>query len=185
MRVTASVLAVVAALTLCVWGGALAYDAIDSLTDGARIGKTRTPIPGTTDVELEKGKHVVFYEIDTSSVPDVDDSSLPAFDLRIRRGGDGAPLELDDYGSDFTVESGGRTARAALTVKVPSDGRYRIAASGRPDAGDPAVVLGRPVTRRVLRLVLGLAALVGGLALGTLVIAVTAVLALRKRQAAG
>jgi hypothetical protein len=183
VRALAAAIGVVAALGLCVLGGVLTYDAIDSLADGARQGETRTPIPGSTDVHLDKGKYVVFYEVDASSVPDADSIAVPAFRLSIRRSGDGRALELEDYGSDFTVDSGGRAARAADTVRVPDDGRYRITTSGRPDDADPAVVLGRPVTRRVLRLVLGLATFVAGLALGLLVIAVVTGLALRRRRA--
>ena len=184
VRGLAAALGVAAALGLCVWGGALTYGAVDSLTDGARLGESRTPIPGVTDVELEEGKYVVFYEVDASSVAGEERIPVPALDLSIRRAGDGSPLRLDQYGSDFRVESGGRAAQAALTVRIPSGARYRITVTGRPDAADPAVVLGRPVTRRVLRLVLGLAALVAGLALGILVIAVTVVLSLRKRRTA-
>lgn len=186
VRGLAAALGVAAALGLCVWGGTLAYDAIDSLTDGARIGETRTPIPGTTDVELDEGKYVVFYEVDASTTGDEERIPVPRLLTTIRRDGDGPPLEIDDYGGSFRVESGGRAAQAAATVRVPSDGRYRIAALGRADSADPAVVLGRPVTRRVLRLVVGLAALVAGLGLGILVIAVAAGLSLRaKRQPLG
>lgn len=182
MRATAAVLAGAAALALCAWGGTLAYGAIDSLTDGARIGETRTAIPGTTDAELDEGKHVLFYEVDSSTTTGDERIPVPPLRVTIRRSGDGPPLRLEDYGGSFRVESGGRAAQAAATVRIPSDGRYRITAAGRPDAADPAVVLGRPVTRRVLRLVLGLAAFVAGLALGVLVIAVAAGLALREHR---
>jgi hypothetical protein len=182
VRALATVIGVLVSLALCVWGGVLAYDAVDSLTDGARIGETRTPIPGRTDIDLDEGKHVVFYEVSASSVPAAEDIVVPALDLSIRRGGDGRSLELEDYGSEFNVESGGRAAKAAFTVRIPGDGRYRITTSGSADAAQPAVVLGKPVTRRVLRLVLGLAAFVAGLALGILVIAVAAGLAFRDRR---
>ena len=184
MRAIAAVIGVAAALGLCVWGGTLTYDAIDSLADGARRGETRTPIPGATEVHLDEGKYVVFYEVDASSVAAAEDIAVPSLDLSIRRDGDGPALALDDYGSSFTVDSGGRAAKAALTVQLPSDGRYRINVSGRPQAADPAVVLGKPVTRRVLRLVLGLAAFLSGLGLGILVIAIVAGLAIRDRRAA-
>jgi hypothetical protein len=184
VRALAAVLGVAAAIGLCAWGGKLTYDAVDTLTDGARIGNTRTPVPGTTDVELEEGKHVIYYEVDAGSAAGEDPIPIPRLRVRVRRGGDGPPLAVDDYGSNFRVESGGRTAQAAATVRIPGDGRYRIRVSGRPVGADPAVVLGRPVTRRVLRLVLGLAALVAGFALGILVIVLTVVVSLRKRRAA-
>ena len=182
VRALLAVIGVLVALALCAWGGTLVYDAIDSLADGARRGETRTPIPGITDVDLDEGKYVVFYEIATSSVPDVDDSSIPSFDLAIRRGGDGPALPLRGYGSDFTVESNGRTGRARYTVQIPSDGRYRITTAGNPEGADPAVVLGKPVTRRVLRLVFGAVMIIAGLTLGILVIAVAAGLAIRDRR---
>jgi len=180
VRALLAVIGVVAALALCMWGGTLAYDAIDSLADGARRGETRTPIPGVTDVELDEGKYVVFYEVDSSTVIDADAISVPPIDLAIRRGGDGPPLELDDYGSNFTVDSGGRAAKAAFTVSVPSDGRYRISASGDEESG--SVVLGKPVGRRILHLVLGVFAFLSGLALGILVVAIVAGLTIRDRR---
>ena len=176
MRALLAVIGVLAALGLCVWGGTLVYDAIDSLADGARLGETRTPIPGSTDVELDEGKYVVFYEVTAGRVPDAATLEIPS----IRRGGDGPPLELDEYGSELTVDSGGRAARAAFTVRVPADGRYRITTSG--EEGSRSVVLGKPLTRRVLSLVLGGAAFLAGLALGILVIAIVAGLSIRDRR---
>ena len=182
MRAIGAVIGVAAALGLCVWGGTLTYDAIDSLIDGARLGETRTPIPGTTDVELDEGKYVVFYEVDAGSVGE-GNVPVPSFTAMIQRSGDGPALSVKDYGSDFRVESGGRVGQAVSTVRIPSDGRYRIRAGGSPnEAADPAVVLGKPVTRRVLRLILGIAAFLGGLGLGILVITIVAGLAFRDRR---
>lgn len=184
VRATAAVIGVAAALGLCVWGGLLSYDAIDGLADGVRDGETRTPVPGLRHVELDKGKHVIYYEVDSSSVSG-DKVPVPEFRVAIRRAGEGPVLGVDDYSTDFHVDSGSREAQAALTVEIPSAGRYQIATSGEEGAGEPAVVLGRPITRRILRLVLGLTALAAGLALGILVIAVVAGLAIRGRRAKG
>ena len=169
MRTIAAVLGVLAALALCAGGGVLAYDAADSLIDGARHGETRTPIPGATDVELDEGKYVVFYEVDSTSVGD-ENVPVPEFTLTIRRAGGGPPLKIEDYGSDFRVDSGGRVGQAVSTVRIPSDGRYRIRTTGTPVGDEPAVVLGKPVGRRVLRLVLGATLFVAGLAIGLLVV---------------
>lgn len=181
MRALLAVIGVLAALALCAWGGTLVYNAIDSLADGARRGETRTPIPGVTDVDLDEGKYVVFYEVNASSVGE-GNVPVPRFTLTIRRSGDGPALEVEDYGSDFRVESGGRVGQATSTVRIPSDGRYRITTGGKVDAAEPAVVLGKPVTRRVLRLVFGIVMFIAGLALGILVIAVAAGLAIRDRR---
>ncbi len=182
MRTIAAVLGVLAALALCAGGGVLAYDAADSLIDGARHGETRTPIPGATDVELDEGKYVVFYEVDSTSVGD-ENVPVPEFTLTIRRAGGGPPLKIEDYGSDFRVDSGGRVGQAVSTVRIPSDGRYRIRTTGTPVGDEPAVVLGKPVGRRVLRLVLGATLFVAGLAIGLLVVAIAAGLAYRNRRA--
>ena len=90
-------------------------------------------------------------------------------ELSIRRDGDGPPLPLEDYGGDFEVSSGGRTAKAWRTVEVPREGNYRISAGPEFRAAAPAIVLGRPVSGRVMRLILGIAALLAGLGLGALV----------------
>ncbi len=107
---------------------------------------------------------------------------MPEFVVAIRRGGEGPVLDVDDYGADFHVDSGGREAQAALTVEVPSAGRYQIATSGEGGASEPAVVLGKPIARRILRLILGVMAFIAGLGLGILVIAIVAGLAVRDRR---
>ena len=70
-------------------------------------------------------------------------------------------------------------------MRIPSDGRYRIRTTGTPVGDEPAVVLGKPVARRVLRLVLGATLFVAGLAIGLLVVAIAAGLAYRNRRAGG
>jgi hypothetical protein len=158
-------------------------DAIGSWS-GARIGATRTGAPGTRDARLDDVKYVVYYEIDEDSVPatgDADDIPVPAsFRVTIRRGGDGRPLPLEEYGTSFRVTSGDRTARAVWTVQVPQEGRYRIQATAVPGADEPAVVLGRPVGRRVVRLVVGIFGIVGGFVLAIIVGVIAVVLAIRR-----
>jgi hypothetical protein len=159
-------------------------DAIGSWS-GARIGDTRTAVPGARDVRLDDVKYVVYYEVDEDSVPssgDADDIPVPAgLRVSIRRGGDGRPLPLEQYGTSFRVTSGDRTARAVWTVEVPREGRYRIAAGAVPGAAEPAVVLGRPVGRRVVRLVVGIFGIVGGFVLAIVLGVIAVVLAIRRR----
>lgn len=90
-------------------------------------------------------------------------------------GGAGA-LVLDRYGSELTVQSGGRAGIAINTVQVSRAGRYRLQAAGAATPAGPAVVLGEPSGGRVLRLVLGIIVLVlGGLiGIAAIVLAVVA-----------
>ena len=182
-------LGALAALALMAVGAGMLAGAIEDF-GATRIGETRTAIPGERTARLEPGKHVVYYEVDEGSVPGSDSGgdgeiAVPAgLPVSIRRDGDGRPLDLDDYGSDFNVSSGGRFAQAAATVEVPEEGSYSIEA-GRVDASpasEPAVVLGRPITGRVLRLVVGIAGIVAGLGLAVLVAVVAVALAARRRR---
>ena len=183
MHRTLLLLGAIAAVALTIWGGALAVHAAGALSS-TRLGETRTALPGTRDVEIDSGRYTVFYEIDEDSVVRSGDESevpVPPLDITIRSRADGRPLELEDYGGSFDVTSGGRAATAVRSVRVPENGVYRIRADGRAGDASPAVVLGRPITRRVLRLVIAVVAVIGGLGLGALVLATG--LALRSRDA--
>ena len=63
---------------------------------------------------------------------------------------------------------------------MPQEGRYRIQATAVPAADEPAVVLGRPVGRRVVRLVVGIFGIVGGFELAIVVGVIAVVLAIRR-----
>jgi len=65
---------------------------------------------------------------------------------------------------NFSVSSGGRYAQAVSTVEPPSAGRYRLRVQGGGDPGDPAVLLGRPVSGRLKPLLMGIVLLATGLA---------------------
>ena len=98
---------------------------------------------------------------DTS--PDIPVPGSLSITIAPAAGGAGA-LVLDSYGSEFTVQSGGRSGIAINTVQVPRTGRYRLQAAGAAAPSRPAVLLGEPSRGRVLRLVLGIIVLVlGGL----------------------
>lgn len=184
MRHLLLVLGALAAVALTVVGVTTTVDAAGSFSD-VRIGDTRTAMPGSREVELDEGKYVVFYEVSDEGVSgDSDNINVPPLDVRVREAGDGRALDLDDYTTDFDVSSGGRAAQAIATVEVPEDGRYEITATDSADAPSPAVVLGKPITRRILRLVVGIAGSVAGLALLGLVGALAIGFAVRGRKAA-
>ena len=157
-----------AGTALAVWGVTLSVDAIDALTGGARIGDTRTPVPGQRTVALDTRKYVIYYEVDSGFAGGFDDAGdlrIPALQVAIRPEGGRAALPLDDYDGSFEVDSGGRSAEAWRTVEVPREGNYRISTGPEVRAAAPAVVLGRPVSGRVTNLVLGVAATLAGLGL--------------------
>ena len=176
MRRALLLLGAVAAAALLFFGAAAIVREVDRLSD-TRIGDTRTRIPGTRTVDLDDGKYVVYYEVaGDGSV------TIPAEPATIRRDGDGQPLDLESYGASFEVSTGDRTAHAAATIEVEEPGRYRIQTRAAGSGEDPAVVLGRPVTRRVLGLVAGIAAAMAGLGLGVLVVVVAVALRVRERR---
>lgn len=175
MRWILTALGAIAAGALLAWGIPLAVDAADALS-ATRLGETRTPVPGALGVKLESGKHTVFYEVDEDGSIEV-----PRLAIDIRAEGDGAPLELDGFSGDLDLTSGGRHATAIGTVRVPQERRYRIRVTSRVDAESPAVVLGRPITARVVRLLVAIAAIVAGLGMAALV---AIAIALRARGAA-
>lgn len=182
MRPTLLVLGALAGIALAVLGVSIVVDAIRGF-DETRIEETRTALPGSRTAELEEGKYVVFYEVADDSVGDVADGEfpIPALEVSLQRGGSGPALDLDDYSTNFDVSSDGRAARAYATVEVPEAGAYEITAAAGGRASEPAVVLGRPVTGRIFRLITGLAGAAGGLGLVALVCALGIALALRKR----
>lgn len=175
MRWILLALGAVIAAALLATGTILALDAIGALS-GTRIGDTRTPVPGTREAELQSGRHTVFYEVEEASVeshgPEGGVSiDVPPLEIAIRRDGDGPALELDDYSGDLDVTSGGRAATAVRTVRVPDEGLYRISVAGPVDAASPAIVLGRPLLGRIMRMLVTIAAIVAGLCLWALVLA--------------
>ena len=185
MRLLLLIIGALAGMALVALGVVTTVDGIKGFSD-VRIEDTRTPIPGDREVELDAGKYVLFYEVSEESVSHLDQGEfpIPALDVTVRLAGDGSPLDLDDYSADFDVSSGGRAARAAATLEVPEDGTYEIAARTPARASEPAVVLGRPITRRVLRLIAGLAGVVAGLGMVALAAALGIGLAVRGRPKA-
>ena len=179
MRRLLLVLGALAAVALLAWSVPLAADAIGALSE-TRIGQTRTPVPGAREAELESGTHTVFYEVEAGHSIDV-----PRLDIAISSGEGGPRLELDGFSGDLDITSGGRAATAIGSVRVPADGRYRIRVTSRAGAASPAVVLGRPLTGRIVRLVLAIAGAFAGLGLGALVVAIAIALRTRDARAPG
>ncbi len=175
-----------AAIALAGVGVTTTVDAAGSLSD-VRIGDTRTGIPGEREVGLDEGKYVLFYEISGERIRESSDDSIyvPPLDVRVNPAGAARSLDLDDYSGDFNVSTGGREAQAIATIEVPADGRYEIEVRGAADAPSPTVVLGKPITPRILRLIVGIAGSAAGLALLVLVSALAIVFAVRGPKKAG
>ena len=117
MRFALLALGALTAAVLLAWAIPHVVDSAGALT-ATRIGDTRTPVPGSTDVKLESGKHTVFYEVAEGGSIDV-----PPLEVAIHPQGNRAPLELDGFSGDLDLTSGGRHATAIGTVRVPEDGR--------------------------------------------------------------
>jgi hypothetical protein len=184
----AAIITATAAIVLVGLGAALVAAAASSLSE-TRIGDTRAAVPGGRTVELKHRKYVLFYEVDGDAVADGDGTGPadipvpPNVAVRIAPAVEGSPaLALDSYSTEFTVESGGRSAVAINTVEVPRAGAYRVQATGPQAESEPAVVLGEPSRGRVLRLVLGIGVLGVGV-LAAITALVLAILLRRRRRA--
>jgi len=177
------VLGALAGIALTALGAATAAGAVDALGD-TRIGDTRITLPGSRSARLDEGKHVVYYEVEEDSVGDARDIAVPELQVLVRPEGSRRPLELDDYSAEFDVASGGRAARAVAAVEVPREGDYEITVAARSPAPGSTVVLGRPITGRIARLILGIAGAAGGLGLVALMAALAVARAVRQRREA-
>lgn len=188
MRIPLLVLGALVAIVLIVVGVTMTVDAAGSLSD-VRIEDTRTAIPGSKDVELEEGKYVVFYEVsdDAGYVGGDGGVYMPPVEMRLTAVGGAQPLELRPYSTDFNISGGGRKGHAFVTVDVPRDGRYALRAEppgpeGAAEAASNGVVLGKPITHRALRLIVGITGILAGLAVLALICALSIGLAVRKRR---
>ena len=144
--------------------------------DRGLLEDTRTPLPGSRVLRLEARKYNLFYEQETEV------SRPPSLRVRIRPTAGDELLDLHDYSGSFTI-SGDREATAFATVRVPRAGHYRVTASGRParSVERPAIVLGEPIGRRVIRIVAGGLAAVLLFLSGTVLLVATLVGRSRRR----
>jgi hypothetical protein len=110
------------------------------------LEETSAPIPGSREVRLEARRYNVFYD-GTSS-----EEAIPPLRVQVVPAGGGDALPLEDFGGSLNFGD----AQAIASVEVPRAGRYRIAttATGEP-LGEAEVVLGEPIGKRILRVVLG------------------------------
>lgn len=154
--------------------------------DDALIEETRTPIPGKRVVRLEARRYNVFFGAGHISNPDrvgnaLDDLEHSPLDIRIRAVGSDRLLQLDSYGGNFTT-GGDRDETAFATVRIPREGLYQVSVTSSADLpySSPAIALGEPIGRRVVRLVGGV--IVGGVAFlgGLLLLVVTLVVRSRR-----
>jgi hypothetical protein len=112
------------------------------------LEETSTPVPGSREVRLEARKYNVFYDGTSADEP------IPRISVQVAPAAGGAALPLDDFGGSLNYGD----AQAIATVDVPRAGVYRIRTAGEPGlVAEPSVVLGEPLGKRILRVVLGAA----------------------------
>jgi hypothetical protein len=132
-------------VALVVAGATIAAVSATKLPRGV-LEETSTPIPGSRVVQLDARKYNVFYD-GTS-----EQEAIPPIRVLVTPAGGGSALELDDFGGSLNFGD----AQAIATVEVPRSGRYRIATEDAPGLRpDASVVLGEPIGKRILRVVLG------------------------------
>ena len=136
------------------------------------LEETSTPIPGSRVVQLDERKYNVFYD-GTS-----EQEAIPPIRVLVTPAGGGTPLPLEDFSGSLNYGD----AQATATVDVPRSGRYRIATQGDPAFSTQAeVVLGEPIGKRILRVVLGIAVAFLGF-LGAVLLIVISLVRRRRRE---
>jgi hypothetical protein len=135
------------------------------------LEETSTPIPGGRVVQLDARRYNVFYD-GTSS-----EERIPPLTVRVVPLRPGQEPLLEDFGGSLNFGD----AQAIASVEVPRAGRYRIVTA--VDAGfspQASVVLGEPIGRRILRVVLGAALVLLGF-VGCVLLLVISLLRRRRR----
>jgi hypothetical protein len=135
------------------------------------LEETSTPVPGSREVRLEARKYNVFYDGTSPEEP------IPRMRVEVAPSAGGAALPLDDFGGNLNYGD----AQAIATVEPTRAGLYRITTEGEPSfASEPDVVLGEPIGKRILTVVLGAALAFLGL-VGSILLIVISLLRRRRR----
>ena len=166
---------IVAAVGLAIWWVAAGFMNFTDEVDGFE----RIPIPGAAVLQLESGKSAVYHEARSTG----GDRTAPGLNLSVRNlQGERAP-KISRYGASVTYDVNGRSGIAVWTVDAPEAGRYRVrVTSPSSEAAGTEIAVGRPIGSRIVRIVVGGAAIfVLGAGIGTAAIVLTAV---RRRRAA-
>lgn len=166
-----------AAIVICIgaavgWGVSAAFNFIDRIDNFQRVA-----VPGEGTVTFDDaGGYTLYYE-----APGASGGPLPPVEVSLTPASGGEAVPFDDYTGDLTYNVNNHEGRAVLTFDIHQPGDYVLETStDGPGAGDVAV--GRSLTRGLPRVIVGVVLLcILGLALGALVITITAV----KRHQAG
>ena len=150
-------------------GATIATVSATKLSRGV-LEETSTAIPGSRVVRLDARRYNVFYD-GTSS-----EEAIPPLRVRVVPVGGEAALPLEDFGGSLNFGD----AQAIASVEVPRAGRYRILTAGEA-AISSEVVLGEPIGKRILRVVLGAGLALLGL-IGSVILVVISLLRRRRSQ---
>jgi hypothetical protein len=142
-----AIVGLVLLVALVAAGATIAAVSVTKLSRGV-LEATSTPIPGSRVVQLDERKYNVFYD------GTGEQEAIPRIRVRVTPVEGGPALELEDFSGSLNFGD----AQAIATVEAPRSGRYRIVAAGDPTFPTRAsVVLGEPIGKRILRVVLGVA----------------------------
>ena len=165
-----AIVGLVLLVSLVAAGATIAAVSATKLPRGV-LEETSTPIPGSRVVQLDARKYNVFYD-GTS-----EQEAIPPINVLVMPAGGGAPPELEDFSGSLNFGD----AQAIATVEVPRSGRYRIVARGTPGfTREASVVLGEPIGKRILRVVLGGALAFAGF-VGAILLVVISLVRRRRR----
>lgn len=165
---------------LLVVGGMVAGVALGArgIAAFARVidGMERISIPGSAQVDLDEGGHVVYFESRGAHF------DVPEFGMVVAPAAGGAPVEVQPYTGSLTYTSGGVSGTAVYTFRVAQAGPHEVRVSGPEGAG--TVALGPSIGGGVFGLVGGIVgafSVVGLTFMAALVIVI--VVAIRRSRA--
>ena len=135
----------------------------------------RVPIPGTAQLDLEPGGHVIYLE-------QSDTGALPAVDVEVRHDGSGESVDVRRYAGELNYNSGGVSGTAVATFDVVEAGVYEVVVDGAEGSG--TVAIGPSLGGGVLGLVGGLFGAFGVASLTFFAaVAIVVVVAVRRNRA--
>ena len=147
---------IVAAIAGAILWGVLAFTAIDDTVDDF----VRAPAPGTSAVQLQSRKYIVYLE-----GPGVGRDFTPPVELSIVDPASDRRLPVAEYAGSLSYEMGGHSGTAAGTVTPPRAGTYEVrAATAAARSAGFEVALGDSVAGRIAWAILGALA-IGGILL--------------------
>lgn len=162
-------------------------EGLDGITDGL----TRVRAPGETELTLEEGEYIIFYEwsgeIDGESFST--SSEFPGMEAAVFDS-DGSEIPVTSSPADFEYNWGGNSGFSVGEVDIPEDGDYVFSAEhlDPTNTQEYVLALGKDLPRSTVLLVVGIIGMAAGAFIAFVIWLIVIILrsrAKRRMRAAG